>query len=430
LAVATSSRASEEYLQAIYTLADEGASVIGARLASFLGVSAAAVSEMLHRLEREGLVDFDTRKEVRLTGSGKQAAARVIRRHRLAERMLVDLLGYEWWKTHEEAERIEHAMSEEMEERLARVLGDPQTCPHGNPMPGVLGRPTKPLGDTRRGSVRARTGIPRVPRLAGAAPGRGRPRARADQFRAARRDRRQRAHDTRRLRPEGVGARVKSDPAIYVSEGEPGYWLAHVPVLRGCIGTGKTRDDAISNARRAFRAYLELLQARGVSIEHWKELDPERFPVKDMPADRVVPEDVGPLAEHELRDFLHQMEASRSALLSLVRDLSPDELERKPAPEMWSIREALDHMMETEVALLSRLEKWPTDHFNTFQAVHRMAFQRFTVMEPEDTALDHEVLGRRFTTRKVMRRILEHEFEHYVHIKEILAALEVAPARA
>jgi DtxR family Mn-dependent transcriptional regulator len=140
-----SSPAEEEYLQAIYTLQDEGAQVIAARLADFLGLTAAAVSEMLHRLEREGLVKLDDRKSVRLSSSGKAAADRITRRHRLAERMLVDLLGYAWWKTHEEAERIEHAMSDEMEERLMTVLGNPETCPHGNPMPGVTPRPTRTL---------------------------------------------------------------------------------------------------------------------------------------------------------------------------------------------------------------------------------------------------------------------------------------------
>jgi DtxR family Mn-dependent transcriptional regulator len=134
--------------------------VIGARLASFLGVSPAAVSEMLHRIEREGLVELDGRKEVHLTEKGGVLAAHVIRRHRLAERMLTDLLGYEWWKTHEEAERIEHAMSPELEERLVRVLGDPQTCPHGNPMPGVTPRPTKPLDQVTRGSIATVERIP------------------------------------------------------------------------------------------------------------------------------------------------------------------------------------------------------------------------------------------------------------------------------
>lgn len=154
------SPASEEYLQAVYTLADEGGQVIGARLAEFLRISPAAVSEMVHRLERDGLLQLDERKEVRLTDRGYSAASRVVRRHRLAERMLVDLLGYEWWKTHEEAERIEHAMSQEMEERLVRVLGDPQTCPHGNPMPGTKPRATRPL---ERLTVGERATVERIP---------------------------------------------------------------------------------------------------------------------------------------------------------------------------------------------------------------------------------------------------------------------------
>src|SRR5205814_9143221 len=112
------------------------------------------------RLERDGLLRLDERREVRLTERGLEAASSIVRRHRLAERMLVDLLGYEWWKTHEEAERIEHAMSTEMEERLVRVLGDPQTCPHGNPMPGVTPRPTKPLDQVPRG---ASATIERIP---------------------------------------------------------------------------------------------------------------------------------------------------------------------------------------------------------------------------------------------------------------------------
>ena len=160
-----------------------------------------------------------------------------------------------------------------------------------------------------------------------------------------------------------------------------------------------------------------------MSVEHWKDLDPKTFDVRDLPPDRVVPEDLGPLEEHELRDFLHQFEASRAALMSLVREISPEEIERKPTETMWSVREALEHVMLTEADFLSRLEKWPADPYNTLQAVHRLVFQRFTVMEPADTALDHVVMGRRWTTRKVMRRMLEHEFEHFGHIKEIVAAL-------
>jgi predicted RNase H-like HicB family nuclease len=218
---------------------------------------------------------------------------------------------------------------------------------------------------------------------------------------------------------------VTAAPDIYV-QGEGTYWLAHIPALRGCIASGTSRDDAIANARRAFRGYLELLTARGVSTEHWKDLDPETFAVRDMPADRILPEDVGILEEHELRDFLHQLEASRAALLSMLRDVPADDLERKPTESTWSVREALEHIMVSEAEFLSKLEKWPSDPFNTLQAVHRMVFQRFVVMDPADTALDHTVMGRRWTTRKVMRRMLEHEFEHLGQIKEIVGALREA----
>jgi len=150
----------EEYLQAIYTLADENGHVVSARLAEFLGFSAPAVSEMVHRLEREGLIALDGRKEVHLTKSGQRQADSIVRRHRLAERFLVEVLGFEWWKTHEEAERLEHAMSPEMEQRIQNVLGDPQTCPHGNPMPGLIGRPTKPLERVLPGSTATVERIP------------------------------------------------------------------------------------------------------------------------------------------------------------------------------------------------------------------------------------------------------------------------------
>jgi len=202
-----------------------------------------------------------------------------------------------------------------------------------------------------------------------------------------------------------------------------GSFLADVVELPGCVARGATKDDAVANVRRTFGDYLELMRARGVSTEHWADLDPATFVVKDPPEDRLIAEDTRPLEEHEIRDFLHQMEGSRSALLALVRGLSSDELERKPTEDMWSVREALEHVMETEVTLLSRLEKWPDRDFATLQAAHRMAFQRFSSLEPVYTNGTHRVFQYAWSTRKVMRRILEHEYEHLQHIKEILAAL-------
>jgi hypothetical protein len=188
------------------------------------------------------------------------------------------------------------------------------------------------------------------------------------------------------------------------------------------MARGATKEEAADNARKAFPDYLALLEKYGVSSEHWKGLDPSKFDVKDTNVDEWFSEDFAPMQEHEIRDFLHQMEGSRAALLALIRELSPDDVERKPTPDTWSIRQALEHIMTTEASLLGRLERWPTE-VGALQAVHRMAFQRFSVLEPDDTKLDHRIQGQRWSTRRVMRRILEHEYEHMGHIREILSAL-------
>jgi predicted RNase H-like HicB family nuclease len=213
-----------------------------------------------------------------------------------------------------------------------------------------------------------------------------------------------------------------AEPNIYVTESRPGYWLASIPAVMGCNASGKTRDEAISNARRAFRAYLELLDTRGVSVEHWKGLDADRFPVAEADGP-LFPEDQQPIEEHDLRDFLHVFEVQQAALIALASTLSADELERAPDADTWSVREALEHMMNTQATLLSRLEKWPDDPFNTLQSIHRVVFQRFSVMEPADTKGVRIIRGRPWTVRRVMRRMLEHEWEHFGHVQEIIAAL-------
>ena len=213
-----------------------------------------------------------------------------------------------------------------------------------------------------------------------------------------------------------------SEPKIFVRASSHDYFVASVSAMPGCVGTGTTREAAIANARKAFRAYRELLEARGVSVEHWQRIDPFSLAVDETTNAAILPGEEVPLEEHEVRDFLHQFEASRAALISLVKGLSPDELEKKPTEALWSVREALEHIMTTDIALLAKLEKWPDAPFGALQAAHRIAFQRFSVMEPGDW-VDHTILGRRWTTKKVMRRLLEHEFEHYEHIKEIMSAL-------
>lgn len=125
----------EEYCEAIFELHEDDVDVIQARIAERLGVSRPAVSEMMRRLEAEGLVEID--RTVRLTRSGTVLAERVVRRHRLAERLLTDILGLSWADAHQEAGRWEHVISDAVEAAIVRLLDDPTTCPHGNPIPGT-----------------------------------------------------------------------------------------------------------------------------------------------------------------------------------------------------------------------------------------------------------------------------------------------------
>lgn len=125
----------EEYCEAIFELHEDSVDVIQARIADRLEVSRPAVSEMIRRMESEGLVSVDG--AIRLTADGSRLAERVVRRHRLAERFLTDILDLSWADAHVEAGKWEHVISEPVEKALSRVLGDPTTCPHGNPIPGT-----------------------------------------------------------------------------------------------------------------------------------------------------------------------------------------------------------------------------------------------------------------------------------------------------
>lgn len=128
----------EEYLETIYNMAMEDEVVIGARLAQKFGVSAPTVTEMLKRLVRDGYIEMDQRRQVTLTEQGIAAAEAVLRRHRLTERFLVDMLGLQWHQVHEEACRLEHFISGTVEARVMSSLNQPTTCPHGNPIPGAV----------------------------------------------------------------------------------------------------------------------------------------------------------------------------------------------------------------------------------------------------------------------------------------------------
>src|SRR5690242_8029649 len=124
------------YLEAVYYMQSENEPVRSARLADWLSVSRPTVTVALRRMTRDGMVRLNGRKEIELTERGRQAAAAIVRRHRIMERWLTDALGLDWVTADEEAARLEHAVSDVVERRLWETLGRPMSCPHGNPIPG------------------------------------------------------------------------------------------------------------------------------------------------------------------------------------------------------------------------------------------------------------------------------------------------------
>jgi DtxR family Mn-dependent transcriptional regulator len=126
--------AEEEYLQTIFWLQEAGLPMTGANVARAMQLSAPTVHEMIGRLERDGYVTRGADKALSFTDNGREHAEGIVRRHRLIERFLTDVLGIPWDEVHEEAERLEHAMSPVLEARMLAAIGDAKTCPHGHPI--------------------------------------------------------------------------------------------------------------------------------------------------------------------------------------------------------------------------------------------------------------------------------------------------------
>src|SRR5665648_135538 len=139
------------YLRTIYELEEEGTVPLRARIAERLGHSGPTVSQTVARMERDGLLGVAGDRHLELTADGRQRAVRVMRKHRLAERLLVDVLGLEWEYVHDEACRWEHVVSERVERKILALLRERRESPYGNPIPGLdeLGEP--PNEDFRRG---------------------------------------------------------------------------------------------------------------------------------------------------------------------------------------------------------------------------------------------------------------------------------------
>ena len=144
--------AEEEYLQTLFWLHEAGLAMTGANVARAMQLSAPTVHEMIGRLERDGYITRGGDKAISFTDSGQRHAEEIVRRHRLIERFLTDVLGIPWDEVHEEAERLEHAMSPVLEERMLAAIGDARTCPHGHPIVEGVRETGVPLADVETGA--------------------------------------------------------------------------------------------------------------------------------------------------------------------------------------------------------------------------------------------------------------------------------------
>jgi DtxR family transcriptional regulator, Mn-dependent transcriptional regulator len=145
--------AEEEYLQTLFWLQEAGLPMTGANVARAMQLSPPTVHEMIGRLERDGYITRAGDKTISFTDTGAEHAEGVVRRHRLIERFLTDVLGIPWDEVHEEAERLEHAMSPVLEERMLAAIGDAKTCPHGHPIVAGTRIEGVPLADVEPGAT-------------------------------------------------------------------------------------------------------------------------------------------------------------------------------------------------------------------------------------------------------------------------------------
>ena len=148
----TATVAEEEYLQSLFWLQEAGLPMTGANLARAMQLSAPTVHEMVGRLERDGYITRGADRAIAFTDSGAEHAEGIVRRHRLIERFLTDILGVPWDEVHEEAERLEHAMSPVLEARMLAAIGDAKTCPHGHPIVAGARMAGVPLADVEVGA--------------------------------------------------------------------------------------------------------------------------------------------------------------------------------------------------------------------------------------------------------------------------------------
>lgn len=196
-----------------------------------------------------------------------------------------------------------------------------------------------------------------------------------------------------------------------------GGYLAHIPAIPGCVGRGLTKKEAVARCEETLRAYLALLIHAGVSGLP-RETEKFELEVHEC-AGSTFPSDYNPLMPNETEQLVQWMEVSRDELLETVAKLPPGALDWKPNPNIYSIREILNHIADSDWWYVQRLKKWPTDVMERLAATRKLltdSLRSLTDAERGQVAVHY---GEDWTPRKVARRALEHEREHLAQIREI-----------
>ena len=197
-----------------------------------------------------------------------------------------------------------------------------------------------------------------------------------------------------------------------------GGYLAHIPAIPGCVGRGLTKKEAVVRCEETLRSYLALLIHAGVTgvPRESEKLDLE---VRDC-AGSTFQSDYNPLMLNETEQLAQWMEVSRDELLETIAKLPAGALDWKPNPKIYSIREILQHIANTDWWYVQRLKQWPTDVFERLAATRDLLTASLRGLGDDDRGRVTMHYGEEWTPRKVARRALEHEREHLVQIREIV----------
>jgi len=206
-------------------------------------------------------------------------------------------------------------------------------------------------------------------------------------------------------------------PTIIVFGRRYGDFVARVPVLAGCGGVGATKEQAIERARQSAREYLASTRDTAGRLAQLRAIDPATYPVEESDG-AFIEHDRVALSKAELADLAEMFARWSAEIARLTKDLPPDVAEAAHGEE-WSVRQIRDHLAETQVRWLSRLDALTDGSFRTHEALDAMLIDRIASLEASSPD-GREVLGGRWSPRRVVRRLLEHQLEHLGHIRDVL----------